>query len=253
MSGSILDVKEYQMLRANILALILLSLTGLVFVASATPAVAMIRPPVNAMVDSGIRDALRRAGLDPQALAAAGVVPSQVAECVSAVANSPVAAPGFLAQIDATYETARSVHDSLERRVQSGLASESEVAQLVAAKQSLEAAASARQSVSDTLHFAGAAQLSPAQQAALTVIRSNRAWNLPIELLAVSRTEAEWVALRKALTNERVSAASGQTPNAACQALLGAARSNSAVAAAKSAIDTNLAAIQSAWSVAAGD
>ncbi|MDP1793333.1 MAG: hypothetical protein Q8K63_04265, partial [Acidimicrobiales bacterium] len=167
-------------------------------VASTTPTPTLVTPT--------IQDMMMRAGLDPEALAAAGVAPSQLWSCAGSLAASPAAAPGALAQIDSAVEGARAAHDELERKVQSGLASESDATQLVAARQALEAAITARQANDDTLYAAGTASLNATQRATLAAIRANRSWSLPVEFLTVNRTEAEWVTLRKALANERIAA-----------------------------------------------
>lgn len=193
-----------------------------------------------------------RAGLDARSLAAAGVSSAQVSSVASALAAHVAQAPS-LSEADQALAQARVAHDALDRKVGSGTASSGEIAELAAARQALEAARAVCSARVDALHAAGSAGLSQQQRMTLAMLRFNADKPAPIEFKVVERTEAEWVALRDALSNERSAAANGEQPNAACQTLLGSARSNSAVAAAKSACDTNLASIQSAWSVAAGD
>jgi hypothetical protein len=193
-----------------------------------------------------------RAGLDARSLAAAGVSSAQVSSVASALAAHVAQAPS-LSEADQSYAQARVEHDALDRKVGGGTASPEEITALAAARQALDSARALRASRLDALHTAGAAGLSFDQRSRLAMLRFNADKPAPIEFKVVERTEAEWVALRDALSNERSAAANGEQPNAGCQSLLGSARSNSAVAAAKSAIDTNLASIQSAWSVAVGD
>ena len=53
----------------------------------------------------------------------------------------------------------------------------------------------------------------------------------------VERTETEWVGLRAALAKERIAARNGESPNEQSQAVLGTARANPAVVAAKTALE----------------
>ncbi len=92
-----------------------------------------------------------------------------------------------------------------------------------------------------------------AQRETLTAIRANAHWKLPTEFLVVERTEAEWVELRAALANERIAARNEEAPNEQRQALLGTARANPAVAAAKTALDANLATVKQSWNTVTGD
>jgi hypothetical protein len=197
--------------------------------------------------------ALIRAGLDPRALAAAGVSSAQVSSVAAAVSAHLAQSLSAISDADQAYAQARVEHDALDRKVGGGTASQEEITALAAARQALDSARALRASRLDALHTAGATGLSFDQRSRLAMLRLNADKPAPIEFKVVERTEAEWVALRDALSNERSAAANGEQPNAGCQSLLGSARSNSTVAAAKSAIDTNLAAVQSAWSVAVGD
>lgn len=193
-----------------------------------------------------------RAGLEPRVLAAAGVSSNQAVAVLSA-ANSHLAQhPTALRSADEAYAQARVSHDALERKVGSGLASQEEIGQLAAARTALASATAARASALQEIYAAATSGLNGQQAARLARLRANAAQKCPIEFKAVDRTEAEWVALRKALSNERVSAACGDTAHAGCQTLLASKRSDPSVASAKSACDSNLATIQSAWSTAVG-
>lgn len=195
---------------------------------------------------------LMRAGLDPRSLAAAGVSGAQVSSICSAVAAHVAQAPTALREADHAYAQARVEHDALERKVGAGLASSGEIAGLAAARQALSSARALRDSRLAALREAGASVLGNEQRSRLATLRANSGQPGGIEFKAIARTEAEWLSLRKALANERFSAQCGEPAHAGCQSLLSSARANSAVAAAKSACDTNLAAVQSAWSTAVG-
>ena len=94
------------------------------------------------------------------------------------------------------------------------------------------------------------------QRATLTQIRANRAVDhsqgFPIEFQVASRTEAQWVALRDALANEKQAIKYPDTLDQDAQTLLSTTRAEGAVAAARTALDANLPAVQTAWNTAAG-
>ena len=62
----------------------------------------------------------------------------------------------------------------------------------------------------------------------------------------------EWHALRKALSNERICEKIGDEPDEAMQQALTTWRAEESCAAAKSAFDTNGAAVKAAWDSAVG-
>jgi hypothetical protein len=196
--------------------------------------------------------ALLRADLDAKSLAAAGLNANQVSALVAATSAHFVQHPDALRSADQAYAQARFAHDALERKVGSGLASSGEVAELASARQALTAARALRASALQAIHTAATASLNGIQRSKLATLRANAGKPGPIEFKTVERTEADWLSLRKALANERVSAQCGDQPHAGCQTLLSTTRSNASVAAAKSACDTHLASIKSAWSSAVG-
>ena len=191
-----------------------------------------------------------RVGLDAESLAAAGVSSSSVVPVVVALSDAATNLSTPLAQLDASYTAARSAMNAAQRKIQGGSASSEEVAAFPSLEQALTNAEAARTAAFDSLFTSATVNLTAAQRASLTSIRANRAWKLPVEFLVVAREEAEWVALRDALSNERLAAKNGEQPNAACQSLLGTARANASVAAARTALDTSLASVTSAWTTA---
>ena len=196
---------------------------------------------------------LLRAGLDAESLAAAGVPAQSVLAALQASADVMNAAPSALAAADQGWAERRVAADALERRVRSGLATEEEASALIDARTGLEIAAAARASILDGYFAAATAALSAAQRERLTQLRLNRSWDLPPEDLVASRSEAQWVALRDALSYERTSAELGESPSQAAQTLLQSVRAEAAVAAARSAVQANLTSVTSAWNTAAGD
>ena len=199
-----------------------------------------------------LRVALLRAGLGAEALAAAGLGAQETSAVTSAFSSAVASQPGALAHADEAFAAARAARDSLQRKVRSGLATEQEIADLVSAKSALSAAESARDHLLEGLFEDATAGLANAKVALLSTIRSNAEHELPVEFLVKTRSESEWVALRNALSNERISAKYGDAPNAQMQAALTAWRSDAIVAAAKSACNANLASVASTWSAATG-
>ena len=191
-----------------------------------------------------------RVGLDAESIAAAGVAPGSVASVIAALgaAHNSLSTP--LALLDTNYTAARSAVNAAQRKIQGGTATPEEVAAFPSLEQALANAESARTAALDSLFASATSGLTAAQRTSLTSIRSNRSWKLPVEFLVVTREEAEWVALRDALSNERLAAKNGEQPNATCQQLLGTARANASVAAARTALDTSLTTVTSAWTTA---
>ena len=225
----------------------ILALFAVFFALRYAPAISASRAPA---ASGSLAVALMRAGLGADALAAAGVG----ANSVGGLAQSAQTALAnvSLAQLDAAYGTAKVAFDARARRVSAGLASPEEITELATLTSALEAAESARTAGIDALFAAVTASLTNTQRARLATIRANKAWKLPIELLTVERTEAEWIELRDALSNERITAKHGEATNQACQSLLAAARADATVAAAKVAHDSNLAPVTAAWESATG-
>ncbi|MCC7011089.1 MAG: hypothetical protein IT454_00890 [Planctomycetes bacterium] len=191
-----------------------------------------------------------RAGLDAESLAASGVTSSSVASVIATLVTAEGDLTTPLSQLDAAHTSARAARNAAERKIQSGSATQQEIAGFAALESALASAQTARDGALNSLFTSATAGLTAGQRAALSAIRSNRSWKLPTEFLVTSRTEAEWIALRDALSNERAAAKNGETPNATCQALLGTERAVAAVASAKASLDTNLASVTSAWNAA---
>jgi len=204
------------------------------------------------VVPSNFKVKLIRSGLDAAALAAAGVPSQGIHAVLQAAADHMNASPTAISGSDASFASAQVEADSLRRKVQSGLATAEEVSTCQSAIAALASATSTRQSALDATFNAATAGLSSEVRARLSMIRSNRSWGLSLELLVVERTEAQWVALRDALANERITAELGEQPDSAATSLLTAARAHASVAAAKSALDSNTTSVTSAWNTAAG-
>jgi hypothetical protein len=199
-----------------------------------------------------LRVALLRCGLGAEALAAAGCTAQETSALVDAFSEAMASQPGVLNQKDEAFASARVTKEELERKVASGLATPEQVTALATAKSALASAETARAQVLDGLFEDATAHLSAAKIATLSMLRTNAAHDLPVEFLVKERSEAEWVAIRKALNNERICAKYGDEPDPAKQQALAGWKADGAVAAAKSASMTGLAGVQEAWNAATG-
>ncbi len=196
---------------------------------------------------------LLRAGLDPEALTAAGLSAGAVTTLISDAYGHLVDSPGVIDLADAAYAQAKPECDRLERLVRSGRANPEEINACVAARMAVTLAESQRESLLGDMFSAGTWGLSEAQRSTLAAIRSNSNWDLPTEFLVVDHTEAEWVQLREALANERIAAKLGEDPDPGAQAILAQFRSNPLVAVARANLDANLDVVSSAWDQALVD
>jgi hypothetical protein len=215
------------------------------------PAAAAIMPPEVRPPDFKVL--LIRAGLDADALAAAGVSSGTVASVVAAAQTSMQANVNALVERDASFASARVEAERLKTLIESGRAAQEDVSSYTSASSSLTTATSQRQSTLDSVFAAATANLTSGQRTAITNIRANRSWNLPLEFLVVNREQTEWVQLRDALANERISAKLGEDPDASAQMQLSNWRAHGSVAAARSALQSNLAQVRTNWNAAAGD
>jgi hypothetical protein len=209
--------------------------------------------PVAAQVQSipaDFKATLVRSGLDSAALAAAGVSANSVSSVLQAAATAINNDPSRLSNADAAYATARRDVDRLKSVIESGKAGEGDVSSYQSASTNLATATAARQAALDAYFAAGAAVLSAGQRQALTAIRTNRSYELPIEFLVVERSQQEWVDLRDALANERIEPKVGEEPDSTDQASLSTWRAVGSVASAKSSSEANLASVTASWNSA---
>jgi hypothetical protein len=207
-------------------------------------------------IPDDFQPALIRAGLDPKALAASGIVAGGVIPLLQAAADQMNANPTALPQADTARAAARVLSDQLLRKIQSGLASQEEVAGYQTALADFNAATTQRQTALDAIYNAATANLAEGTKTTLGRIRSNRAqdWSrdYPTEFLVISRQEAEWVTLRDCLANEHIAVKHPDLLSEDDRAKLTAWRADPAVSAAKSALDQNLTAVTNAWNTATG-
>lgn len=194
-----------------------------------------------------LETALHRDGLNPEALAAAGLSASDARGVVQRTLSYLVSAGAQLTAADHAAAAAKRESQALERLVRSGRASQEEVTACQQARSDFDTAQVQQQTLHVDLFEAATAGLSGPQVSALTQIRLNRGWKLSPEYLVVSREEAEWVRLRSSLASERIAAKRGESTHEAAQAVLDNVRGDAAVAAAMANLDANLSAVRAAW------
>lgn len=205
-------------------------------------------PPVN----TEFAGVLLRLGLGADALAAAGITTAQVPALATAV-ESGYSAATMLSR-DEAYISARQNHDRLRRLVQSGKGTEADVIALRTAETTLANATNSRANHLADLRRAALATLSAGQATLVERIRANHSWGLSVQYLVRDRSEADWVVLRDALATKRISEEDSEEefPQSA-RDLLATVDAGSEVATAKVNLDANIAAIQTAWNLAASN
>jgi len=216
------------------------------------PAPVMVKVALPPTPPADFPSTLIRAGLDPKALAAAGVSSSSVSSVLSAAATQINASPTALSSADDALATARTQVDHLTSLIQSGHGTQDDITALATANSNLATATSQRQAALDAIFSSATANLTDGQKTALSKIRSNRSWDLSLEFLVVDRDESQWVQVRDALANERIAVSLPDSLNQTAQSNLATWRADPAVAAAKSSLDANLSAVTGSWNSAAG-
>lgn len=189
---------------------------------------------------------LGRVGLSPRALTAAGVQPS-------AVATIAADARAHLAEHLSALDSAQSAADAagqalqtLEARVQAGIASTEELGLLASVRATSTQAQSTLDSAKGALLTAATASLSQGQRDALAAIAANAAREVPFPYRVVQRDARSWHALRDDLAHVRIAAQRGQEPDTAVSQRLTDVNADPAVAAALAA-HANLQPLTTAW------
>ena len=220
-------------------------------VPAAVPAPPGNEPP---RLDPELATALYRVGLQPENLTASGVASGVTDDVVVGVKTWLGQNTRALGDADQAYFDAITKRDQLVRLVQSGLASPEQIAECQVAKTDFDTKDAARKALLDTVFNAGTAPLLSGQKTQLARLRVNQsAWNVPLEYLVLDRTQEDWVHVRQALANERISARYGEDPDPDDQAYLATVRADPTVSTAKVNLDTNLGAVKAAWEQAAAE
>lgn len=171
-------------------------------VASSLPAQPQPPTPLSA---AETRDALQRVGVHPMALAAAGLNTADTTAVVTSarqyLGDHLLA---FRSALIAREQAAFAVANA-EYPVRSRTANQEQLDQFEAARTQLASALAAEQAALDALRTAALAGLTQEQRTAIASIQDNMKTEVPFAYRAASagRSEAQWVALRDALSERR--------------------------------------------------
>jgi len=192
---------------------------------------------------------LIRAKLDPESLCVAGVT---AAETTTIVNN----ARAYLALNLATLRTAeaqlastRIEHDRLTRLLRSGQASPSDVTDFENNEPLLATRQAALDSLQDDFYSEATDNLvSQDKLTALGYIQDAGRWACPVQYKCANRSESDWVTLRDALANERISDELGDDPDPTLQQFLATVHAENGTSSAIARLQTSLSSIQAAFS-----
>jgi hypothetical protein len=188
---------------------------------------------------SEVTAAAMRAGLHADSLLAAGVSSAAFPGIVSGVREYLVAHPEQMRTLDAQVDTARRP----ARRPQS----ETPPPQGTV---TVDQANAARDAFYAAIFDAATTSLSQEQKSMLRAQKQNKGKSVPAKYLVADRSDAEWVALREALTDQRIAARDGREANAEVRQRVATADANSTVAAAGQRLAGDHAATRTAWTQA---
>lgn len=215
------------------------------------PSVSIVDFEIEPMTNTELAVALSRVCLDAQSLAAAGLSELQATALVGRARSHLAQNIQELRDADLAWAAAGQEKERLERLVRSGLGTQQDTAALAEAQVAYSAASTARRDVLADFASAALEGVGAGPGACLTMLRANTSrWNMPTKYLAESRTEDQWLALREALANDRISASLGQEPDQEAQQLLATINAATPVATAASNLSSNLPAVTTAWNTA---
>lgn len=257
--GSILSVLSIAM---ALLTLVALGITGARSGSGANrpavnkPAAARRDPP--ALTNAELSLALYQVGLDPEALAAAGLSANQTAVLVGAARTYLTDHIGSLRSDEAALDSASAERDRLGFLVQTGRATADDRTAYATTLASASSAQAAFQADLDAVFTAATSGLGSDTTTLLSTIQASRqTWHLAavggrVQYLVAQRSASDWVSLRDALDNARVTARTGEDPDPTLASLLSGVNASSPVSTANANLQANLAAVQSAWTSAVG-
>jgi len=200
------------------------------------------------LTDQELEVTLLRAGLSPEACCAAGLNAQQTDALIDRARTHMETAIDGLRTADETFMSAKASHDQLRRLVQAGNATQQDIAALTDAKTAFNTAATDRQARLDAAYTEAVEGLEAAPK--LDTLSDNSGHRVPAQYRIVTRSEAQWVALRRALADVRIAADLGEDPPQESVDLIAQADSDQAVSAAATSLELNLDAVAAAWNTA---
>lgn len=232
----------------NILSLTLAGLVLAILVA--VPAMMASHSTASEPTRTQLSVVLYQAGLDPEALAAAGVQAGQVSTLVTEAHATLTDRLDALMLAQMEHADAQRQVTALRRSIRAGTADQEAVSELANAQSAAATAQSSIDTIRAEVFAAATAHLDGEVVTRLHTVAGNRRWRLPIQYAVRDRSEAEWVALREALANTRISADIGEEADPASMALVAGENSRPEVAQAATYLDTRLSEIRTAFDTA---
>lgn len=193
-----------------------------------------------------IRAQLMAAGLSPDVLCAAGLTAQQaedVAEHGLAHLDENLE---DLTTADAALAAASADVTRLERLAMQGRATEPQMTELATARASLASALSARATAQTALFNAATDGLSGGTKTLIQRFHAHRTMEVPLKYRGTERTEAQWIALRDALSNQAIATRLNEELESASATLLAAEGATEETIRATAAL-ANLADVRTAW------
>lgn len=208
--------------------------------------------PSNEPSPAGAMLLTARIGLDPDALAAAGVNAQQIPGIVAEAKSTWQEIGNDLDAKDAAVRTATQTIESIEKDRAAGKAAPEAAATLAAARTSLQTAVTQRDALLQSAFNTITENLSIDQIGLLRTIQTNRGWHVPVQFMTVNRSKAQWLLLQNggapAHDREHPRLPSSSSPIVSANAnAMTSASEHPAVMTAKANIDLNKGAIESAW------
>lgn len=175
---------------------------------------------------------LHRAGMDPDALASAGVQPAELAQVISQARTRFSVLEAALEVADGNRAETKRTVTALERLIRSGRAADEDIAALAPARAARDAAEAGCRLIVTDIGESGREGMEPSVVQQVETILMNRHWKLPTPYLVIERSEVDWVRLRNLLAIERIAAQDGEDVPVEVAQALGEVRSQPQVAAA---------------------
>ncbi|RNC81661.1 MAG: hypothetical protein ED559_07695 [Phycisphaera sp.] len=193
---------------------------------------------------------LQRVGITPESLAAAGVRSNEVGGVISSAREFLTGKLVSLRKLESQHAGSQANAERLRRILRSGQASGAGRIALADAEGNLARNLSQIDSLRKALFESATSGLSDKAVLTLQTIASNSRWTCPIQYRCSTRTEADWIRIRDALANDRISRELGEKPDPDLQRVLASCNADGASVLARTNLQTNLDAVRSAFKLA---
>lgn len=188
---------------------------------------------------------LSEVSVTPTTLAAMGASENQVSSIVSAARALCENEGGAFGQAHVAYEQAMARLNTLEQKGSRGALDDLGLSQLAASREEVAALRGERAQLVSQVETLVNSTLNDQQQAVWANIRAAKDVEVPIAHKVVARSEAEWIATRNRIAEDRTQAANGSHTHQPAEV-------HPEVQVVQAAIEQNLGAVQLAWRTAIG-